>query len=70
MKISKTLFDQFHKDWCNGLYAGQRYGQAFYNHFNLHKCNKTYNAKLDRLYNEQSHIDAQKQIHGMIDWEN
>lgn len=37
MYISKSMFDQFHIRWKTGEFASQRYGQAFYNHFNLHK---------------------------------
>lgn len=69
MNISKTLYDEFRKDWNTGKYAGQRLGQAFFNHFNLHKMDKTKDNTLDRLYNAD-HITAEKVISTMIDWDN
>ena len=39
MFISKSMYDQFRIALKRGDYANQRLGQAFYNHFNLHKCN-------------------------------
>jgi hypothetical protein len=69
MFISKTLYDNFKKDWHNGKYAGQRLGQAFYNHFSLHKHDKKNDSALDRLYNADN-ITAEKMISSMIDWGN
>jgi hypothetical protein len=50
-------------------YDGQRFGQAFYNHFNLHKSN--HDPELDRLYNMVSEIEAKAFIRGtLIDYAN
>lgn len=68
MNISKTLYDDFKKDWHNGKYAGLRLGQAFYNHFDLHKHNAT-STSLDILYNADN-ITAEKMISKLIDWNN
>lgn len=64
MNISKTLFDEFQKEWREGKYAGQRYGQAFYNHFSLHKCN--HGPELDRLYNATDAV-AKVMVLALID---
>lgn len=69
MNISKTLYDEFKKDWNTGKYAGQRLGQAFFNHFNLHKMDRTKDNTLDRLYNADNNT-AEKMISVMIDWSN
>lgn len=69
LSISKSLYDKFLKDRNNGKYAGQRLGQAFFNHFSLHKCNKGDDPTLDRLYNADNST-AEQMIFNMIDWEN
>lgn len=66
MNISKTLYDEFRKDWNTGKYAGQRLGQAFFNHFSLHKVDKKDDPFLDRLYNADGSL-AQSMISTMID---
>lgn len=66
MNISKTLYDEFRKDWNTGKYAGQRLGQAFYNHFSLHKHDKKGDPFLDRLYNADE-SQAKAMIATLID---
>jgi hypothetical protein len=34
--IEKAAYQAFQKRFADGQYAGQRYGQAFYNEFRLH----------------------------------
>lgn len=47
-------------EWCRNL----RFGQAFYNYFNLHKMKQT--KELDMLYNSDSD-KASKLIHSMFE---
>lgn len=35
--IERFAYQQFKNKWKKGDFKGQRYGQAFYHHFNLHK---------------------------------
>ena len=47
----------FQKKWQEEYKSqGLRYGQAFYNHFNLHKCNFVGDMKkaMDKLYNTEN----------------
>lgn len=37
VKISKSLVDEFWALWSQGEYKGQRLGQAFFNHFYMHR---------------------------------
>lgn len=69
MNISKTLYDEFKKLWNAGAFPHQRLGQAFFNHFDLHKMDRTKDDTLDRLYNADN-ITAEKMISTMIDWSN
>lgn len=69
MNISKSLYDEFKRKWHNGDFPHQRLGQAFFNHFNLHKMDRTKDNTLDRLYNADN-ITAEKMISAMIDWSN
>lgn len=66
MLISQSLFQDFSKDWNDGKYAGQRYGQAFFNHFYCHKVTGIDREALDRLYNMPSN-DAKLFVKNMID---
>ncbi|MBC8995369.1 hypothetical protein IAI51_02365 [Pseudomonas sp. N40(2020)] len=36
-EIERAAFDEFIGHWEQGLFEGQRLGQAFYNHFRLHR---------------------------------
>ena len=67
MNISKTLYDEFKKLWNTGAFPHQRFGQAFYNHFNLHKSHNVPNDA--KLYNADNET-AEKLISAMIDWSN
>lgn len=49
VQFSKSLVDIFYRDFNNGLYQHQRLGQAFFNHFNLHKMNDSYLGNLYEL---------------------
>lgn len=69
MYISKTMYDQFRKELNDGKYAGQRYGQAFYNHFNMHKHDAGNDATLDKIY-EADGTAAKALIAPMIDNDN
>lgn len=39
MEIEKHRFHEFLTQWNAGLFKAQRFGQAFYNHFALHRLN-------------------------------
>ena len=67
MNISKTLYDEFKKLWNTGAFPHQRFGQAFYNHFKLHKSHNVPND--GKLYNADNET-AEKLISAMIDWDN
>ena len=69
MKISKTLVDEFYRirDQTK-VYSEQRIGQAFYNHFDLHKVNSE-KVELSKLY-EADGQEARKIITSMTDYEN
>ena len=57
MHIENREFIEFEKKWRQEYKdQGLRYGQAFYNHFNLHKCNFVGDMKktMDKLYNTPS----------------
>ena len=48
LQIEQFEYDRFMKMWRGGKYRGQRLGQAFYNHFNLHKLSNQ--ERLNNLY--------------------
>lgn len=50
MQIERAKLDEFFKLYKNNMFSGQRLGQAFYNHFDLHKVQQN-RPQLDRLYN-------------------
>ena len=52
-----------------GDYKGQRYGQAFFNHFNLHKMNGSHRRHFDIIYNMEDDR-ARNEIALYIDTEN
>jgi hypothetical protein len=37
LQLEKWAYLKFQKAFKAGAFSGQRYGQAFYHHFNLHK---------------------------------
>jgi hypothetical protein len=49
MRFSKSLVDEFNALFRAGHFPFQRYGQAFYNHFSLHKSN--HGAEWHEIYN-------------------
>lgn len=48
MQLERYNFDRFLARFWRGEFAGQRLGQAFFNHYNLHKMRPT--PFLDRIY--------------------
>lgn len=57
MSIENFEWHCFEKKWYQEYKPqGLRYGQAFYNHFNLHKCNFVGDAEkaMNKLYNTES----------------
>lgn len=48
--LDPGLFNEFNKRFTEGVYSGQRKGQAFYDHFNLHKVTSD-PVLMDRIYN-------------------
>ncbi|WP_445261988.1 hypothetical protein [Pseudomonas sp. RA_105y_Pfl2_P56] len=49
LEIERAAYDNFLRLWDLGEFEGQRFGQAFYNHFRLHRI--TDQTLLHRLYN-------------------
>lgn len=37
LQIERAAYEEFVRLWSQGSFERQRLGQAFYNHFNLHK---------------------------------
>jgi hypothetical protein len=37
LQIERAAYEEFVRLWSQGSFEHQRLGQAFYNHFNLHK---------------------------------
>ncbi|MFK3774435.1 MULTISPECIES: hypothetical protein [Pseudomonas] len=48
LQIERAAYEDFFRLWRQGSFARQRLGQAFYNHFNLHKLADQ--ARLHGLY--------------------
>jgi hypothetical protein len=57
--IERVAYEEFIQLWAVGSFEHQRLGQAFYNHFNLHKL--TDQASLRGLYE----VDGEKAL-GLI----
>ena len=66
MKISIEAkeWDNFIEQWSTPDWRHLRFGQAFYNYFNLHKMKQT--KELDMLYNSDAD-EASKLIHSMFE---
>jgi hypothetical protein len=69
MRISRTEFDKFDtlyykQAYPGGCWHGQRYGQAWYNHFKLHAHNASVVDRiiLDKIYNDPSPANARTSI--------
>ena len=58
--IERKEYYNFKNLWYSGKYKHLRLGQAFYNHFNLHKMSDQ--ESLRGLYNEADGEKAQKII--------
>lgn len=70
ISISYSEFAEFQKQFKLGKYSGQRYGQAFYNHFYLQKSIAIkQNNWGDALYNADSDV-ARIMVIQTIDWAN
>lgn len=39
LQIERAAYDEFIRLWSQGRFKQQRLGQAFYNHFKLHRLN-------------------------------
>ncbi|GFM87182.1 hypothetical protein PSCICO_25810 [Pseudomonas cichorii] len=48
LQIERAAYEEFIRLWNQGSFEHQRLGQAFYNHFNLHKL--TDQVSLHNLY--------------------
>lgn len=49
MELEKAKYQEFLANWYKGVYQDLRFGQAFYNFFNLHRLAKQ--DRLDELFN-------------------
>ena len=54
LQVEQFEYDRFMKMFNGGKYNGQRLGQAFYNHFNLHKL--VNQDQLKNLYNKDGEV--------------
>ena len=61
--IEQVEYEAFAQKFKAGEFGNQRYGQAFFNHFKLHKM--TADVDLNRLY-EMDGDDARLQIHALF----
>lgn len=50
--IEEKAYSDFKKGYGEKKFGDQRYGQAFFNHFNLEKMN--HKGRYDKLYNSTS----------------
>lgn len=48
LQVEKFEYERFMKMFNKGKFGGQRLGQAFYNHFNLHRLSDQ--NRLNNLY--------------------
>lgn len=65
MYITLSEYSKFKDCWTQGDYTGLRFGQAFYNHFNLHRL--TDQSVVNTLYNVTDDADAKAIIFNLID---
>lgn len=49
LTFSNSMVQRFWEAWTAGDYRNQRVGQAFYNHFNMHKVSGD-KLELNKLY--------------------
>lgn len=62
LELEKRAYEGFRTLWWKGKYQGQRYGQAFYNHFRLGRMKNQ--AQLRGLYEADG--DAAHKIIGQV----
>ena len=62
--IESAEYDVFCKKFKDGQFVAQRFGQAFYNHFNLHKL--TDQHWLNDLYNVEPEETARSMIRNLF----
>lgn len=67
MLFSKSLVIEFNALFGAGHFPFQRYGQAFYNHFNLHRTH--HSSEWHEIYNADDD-KARSMISKYIDWDN
>ncbi len=60
MNLERREYNEFSELWFSGQLTHLRYGQAFYNHFNLHKVNNQ--KQFGDLY-ELDGEEARRAIH-------
>lgn len=65
MDIEKAEYYKFHREWFNTSPQHLRYGQAFYNHFNLHKMNLQH--QFNNLYNA-GYLESIRLIHELFNF--
>lgn len=58
LQLERQAYNDFCALWADGEFPHLRYGQAFYNHFNLHKLNNQ--DQLLNLYEKDG--DAAKKV--------
>ena len=50
MYVSKSMYQVFCQKFNGGEFGTQRFGQAFFNYFNLHKLSEKSRAPFDAIY--------------------
>ena len=67
ISLENNAWISFCKMFRGGGFPHQRFGQAFFNHFNLHKMQNSVNKlTLDRIYNAKSEPEAVQHIFSMF----
>lgn len=62
--IDQSLYKEFLAKWNAGGYPHLRFGQAFYNHFNLHKM--TQSNELDKIWAVESEEEGKVAIRSVF----
>ncbi len=62
--IEEAAYSEFKKLYGTGEFKDLRYGQAFFNHFNLHKMSKA--STYDRLYNSTDISECVRMIRSLF----
>jgi hypothetical protein len=68
MMLELKAYQDFRSDFKAGKFGTQRFGQAFHDHFKLHKSELNNNPEIQKLY-EQDGEEAVETIKQLVDFE-